>query len=109
MSKGARRCTDGIGDACGPGARYNFRLADPRRPGVYQPIELWIVEAVAPTLVAAGMAGGSEAYEEFVGDPGPHRRLRGDPHAVGHAARGSRRRGRRRRRRGLRPISEDSA
>ncbi len=29
-------------------------------------IELWTVEAVAPTLVAAGMTGASEAYEEFV-------------------------------------------
>jgi hypothetical protein len=28
------------------------------------------VEAVAPTLVAAGMSGGSEAYEEFVVRPG---------------------------------------
>jgi hypothetical protein len=27
------------------------------------------VEAVAPTLVAAGMSGGSEAYEEFVVRP----------------------------------------
>ena len=34
------------------------------RPG--QPVELWIVEATAPTLVAAGMTGGSDAYEEFV-------------------------------------------
>jgi hypothetical protein len=53
----------------GPGARYTFGLADPRRPGRYQPIELWTVEAVAPTLVAAGMSGGSEAYEEFVVRP----------------------------------------
>ena len=53
----------------GPGARYTFGLADPRRPGVHQPIELWTVEAVAPTLVAAGMSGGSEAYEEFVVEP----------------------------------------
>ena len=53
----------------GPGARYTFGLADPRRPGCSQPIELWTVEAVAPTLVAAGMSGGSEAYEEFVVRP----------------------------------------
>ena len=67
------RVADGSGDAAGgvhgPGARYTFDLADPRRPGVYQPIELWTVEAVAPTLVAAGMSGGSEAYEEFVVEP----------------------------------------
>ena len=31
-----------------------------------QPVELWIIDAVQPTLVAAGMKGGSEAYEEFV-------------------------------------------
>ena len=36
---------------------------------MYQPIELWTVGAVAPTLVAAGMSGGSEAYEEFVVEP----------------------------------------
>jgi hypothetical protein len=30
---------------------------------------LWTVEAVAPTLVVAGMSGGSEAYEEFVVEP----------------------------------------
>jgi len=67
------RVADGTGDEAGgvhgPGARYTFGLADPRRPGVYQPIELWTVEAVAPTLVAAGMSGGSEAYEEFVVEP----------------------------------------
>ena len=62
---------DGVGGAGGPGARYTFRLADARRPGLSQPVELWIVEAVRPTLVAAGMAGGSEAYEEFVVRPGP--------------------------------------
>jgi hypothetical protein len=55
-----------VGGVCGPGARYTFELADPRRPGRYQPIELWTVEAMDPTLVAAGMSGGSEAYEEFV-------------------------------------------
>ncbi len=33
------------------------------------PVELWTVDAVAPTLVAAGMAGASEAYEEFVVRP----------------------------------------
>ncbi len=67
------RVADGPGDAAGgvhgPGARYTFGLADPRRPGVYQPIELWIVEADFPTLVAAGMSGGSDAYEEFVVEP----------------------------------------
>jgi hypothetical protein len=30
---------------------------------------LWIVEAVAPTLVTAAMSGGSDAYEEFVVRP----------------------------------------
>ena len=68
-----QRVADGTGDAAGgvhgPGARYTFGLADPRRPGVHQPIALWTVEAVAPTLVAAGMSGGSEAYEEFVVEP----------------------------------------
>ena len=54
-----------VGGVYGRGARYTFDLADPRRPGRYQPIELWTVDAVAPTLVAAGMSGGSEAYEEF--------------------------------------------
>jgi hypothetical protein len=67
------RVADGTGDAAGgvhgPGARYTFDLADPRRPGAYQPIALLTVEAVAPTLVAAGMSGGSEAYEEFVVEP----------------------------------------
>ena len=69
------RVADGAGDVVGgvygPGARYAFELADPRRPGRYQPIELWMVDAVAPTLVAAGMSGGSEAYEEFVVTPQP--------------------------------------
>jgi Polyketide cyclase / dehydrase and lipid transport len=64
------RVADGTGDAAGgvhgPGARYTFSLADPRRPGKPQPIELWIVEAVSPTLVTAAMSGGSDAYEEFV-------------------------------------------
>jgi Polyketide cyclase / dehydrase and lipid transport len=63
------RVADGTGDVHGPGARYTFGLADPRRPGASQPIELWTVEAVAPTLVAAGMSGGNEAYEEFVVEP----------------------------------------
>ena len=60
---------DGVGGVCGPGARYAFRLADARQPGVSHPVELWTVDAVQPTLVAAGMAGGSEAYEEFVVHP----------------------------------------
>jgi uncharacterized protein YndB with AHSA1/START domain len=60
-----------VGGVYGRGARYTFDLADPRRPGRYQPIELWTVDAVAPTLVAAGMSGGSEAYEEFFVTPHP--------------------------------------
>jgi hypothetical protein len=67
------RIVDGTGDDAGgvrgPGARYRFGLDDPRRPGVQQPVELWTVEAVAPTLVAAGMSGGADAYEEFVVEP----------------------------------------
>jgi len=67
---GVTRVADGIGDDVhGAGARYTFGLADPRRPGALVPIELWTVEAVAPTLVAAGMSGGSDAYEEFVVRP----------------------------------------
>ena len=67
---GVQRIADGqVGGVLGPGARYAFGLADPRRPGVHHPVELWITEAVAPTLVAAGMAGASEAYEEFVVRP----------------------------------------
>ena len=53
------------GGTNGPGARYSFTLADPRNPGG-QPVELWIIDAVHPTMVAAGMKGGTEAYEEFV-------------------------------------------
>ena len=59
----------GVGGILGPGARYTFRLSDARQEGasrVSQPVELWLVDAAEPTLVAAGMAGGSEAYEEFV-------------------------------------------
>ncbi len=56
----------GDGGVCGPGARYRFTLADPRRPGAGQPVELWTVKAEEPTLVAAGMEGDSAAYEEFV-------------------------------------------
>ncbi len=56
----------GVASVHGPGARYTFTLADPRRPGHGQPVELWIVEAVEPWLVAARMQGASEAYEEFV-------------------------------------------
>jgi len=59
---------DDIG-VCGPGARYTFTLADPRNPGTGQTVELWTVRAVEPTLVAAGMEGGSAAYEEFVVEP----------------------------------------
>jgi hypothetical protein len=54
------------GGTHGPGARYSFTMVDPRTPGAGQPVELWIVDAVHPTLVAAGMKGASEAYEEFV-------------------------------------------
>jgi hypothetical protein len=53
------------GGTNGPGARYSFTMADPQSPAG-QPVELWIVDAVHPTMVAAGMKGGSEAYEEFV-------------------------------------------
>ena len=70
---GVERVADGTGDGAGgvhgPGARYAFGLADPRQPGVHRPVELWTVEAVAPTLVAAGMSGGNDAYEEFVLQP----------------------------------------
>jgi hypothetical protein len=67
---GVVRVADGDGaGGHGPGARYTFGLTDARRPGVTQPIELWIVEAVSPTLVIAGMSGGSDAYEEFVVRP----------------------------------------
>ena len=59
----------GVGGVHGPGARYTFTLADPLQPGEGHPVELWIVEADEPTLVAAGMRGGSEAYEEFVVRP----------------------------------------
>jgi hypothetical protein len=41
-------------------------MADPNHPDGGQPVELWIVDAVHPTMIAAGMKGGSEAYEEFV-------------------------------------------
>jgi len=68
---GVARVADGAGEGGvhGPGARYTFGLADPRRRGAQQLIALWTVAAVAPTLVAAGMSGGSEAYEEFVVQP----------------------------------------
>ena len=60
----------GVGGALGPGARYSFQLADARAPGGSQEVELWLVDAVEPTLVSAGMVGGTEAYEEFVVRPG---------------------------------------
>ena len=60
---------DGDGRLLGPGARYTFALADPHRPGTTQPVELWVVAVEKPTLVAAGMNGGNEAYEEFVVRP----------------------------------------
>ena len=53
------------GGTNGPGARYSFTMADAQNPAG-QPVELWIVDAVHPTMIAAGMKGGSEAYEEFV-------------------------------------------
>jgi hypothetical protein len=59
----------GVGGVHGPGARYTFALADARQPGQGQPVELWITDAAESTLVAAGMKGGSEAYEEFVVRP----------------------------------------
>jgi hypothetical protein len=59
----------GVGGRLGAGARYTFALADPRRPGSTQPVELWAAEVTEPTLVAAGMNGGNEAYEEFVVTP----------------------------------------
>jgi polyketide cyclase/dehydrase/lipid transport protein len=60
---------DAVGGAHGVGARYTLRLADPRRPGESQPVEMWTVEAERPTLIAAGMAGANDAYEEFVVRP----------------------------------------
>ena len=42
---GLERVADGAdgrsGGVCGVGARYSFGLADPRRPGRTQPVELW--------------------------------------------------------------------
>jgi hypothetical protein len=70
---GVTRVADGVagdvGGVHGPGARYTFGLSDPRQPGITHPIELWIEEAVSPTLVTAAMSGGSDAYEEFVVRP----------------------------------------
>jgi hypothetical protein len=57
---------DGVGGTLGRGARYTFKLADASQEGVSQPVELWLVDVVEPSFIAAGMAGGSEAYEEFV-------------------------------------------
>jgi hypothetical protein len=53
------------GDTHGAGARYSFTMADSQN-AKGQAVELWIIDAVHPTMVAAGMKGGSEAYEEFV-------------------------------------------
>ncbi len=61
--------SSGVGGVCGAGARYAFQLADPVRAGATHPVELWTTAAVEPTLVAAGMNGGTEAYEEFVVSP----------------------------------------
>ena len=68
----------GVGGALGPGARYSFQLADARAPGGSQGVELWLVDAVEPTLVSAGMIGGTEAYEEFVVRPGDGDAASGD-------------------------------
>ena len=70
---GIARVADGsgVGGALGPGARYAFRLADPRQADQTHPVELWVEAAVEPTLVSAGMRGGHEAYEEFVVQPLP--------------------------------------
>jgi hypothetical protein len=64
---------DSVGGVCGPGARYIFRLADAGEPETSHPVELWVVDVAEPTMVAAGMNGGHEAYEEFA-----VRTLRGD-------------------------------
>jgi hypothetical protein len=69
VSDGA--AADAAGGVYGAGARYTFGLSDPRRPGRTQPVELWAEQVESPTLVAAGMSGGSEAYEEFVVTPSP--------------------------------------
>jgi hypothetical protein len=53
------------GGTHGPGARYSFTMADRQSPAG-QSVELWVIDAVHPTMVTAGMKGGSEAYEEFV-------------------------------------------
>jgi hypothetical protein len=66
---GGGDATGGDGGLCGAGARYTFTLSDPRLPGGGQPVELWTVKAEKPSLVAAGMEGGSAAYEEFVVEP----------------------------------------
>ena len=57
------------GACAASGRATRFGLADPRRPGRTQPVELWAERVEEPTLVAAGMSGGSEAYEEFVVTP----------------------------------------
>jgi hypothetical protein len=60
----------GVGGIHGPGARYSFALADAFEPGQSHPVELWVVDAAEPTLVAARMGGAdTEAYEEFVVRP----------------------------------------
>jgi len=56
---------DSVGGVCGPGARYTFWLADAGGEGTRHPVELWVTDATEPTMVAAGMDGGHEAYEEF--------------------------------------------
>ncbi len=59
----------GVGGVSGVGARYAFSLADARNPGESHPVGLWMVDCVEPTMVSAGMDGGTEAYEEFVVRP----------------------------------------
>jgi hypothetical protein len=70
---GVSRVHDGSPEAAGGvlgiGARYTFQLADGRGPDGSHGVELWIVDSERPTLVAAGMDGGSEAYEGFVVRP----------------------------------------
>jgi hypothetical protein len=57
---------EGVGGIHGQGARYQFELADARKPGVNHAVELWTEEVIEPSLVSAGMRGPNDAYEEFV-------------------------------------------
>jgi hypothetical protein len=60
------RTRDGDESTLGTGACYAFQLADAGQTGTSHPVELWIEGMDEPTMVAAGMNGGNEAYEEFV-------------------------------------------